>query len=104
MSLFPHPFLCSLFLVYHSRHLISDAHVRTEVVVEMDVTTYYIAGMFHALKMFLAVDLFLLDDSVHPLGNGIVRRTVVFGHADGYVVFLQHGDVIVTAILHATSE
>lgn len=83
------------------RNFVTDAHVRTGVVVEMDVTTYHVAGLFHALKMFLAVNPFLLDDAVHPLGNGIVRRLVVFRHADGYMMLLKHRYIIVATILHA---
>ena len=84
------------------RNFVTDAHVRPEVVVEMDVTAYYVAGMFQALKMFLAVNPFLLDDAVHPLGDGIVRRLVVLRHADGYVMLLKHGYIIVATILNPT--
>ncbi len=86
----------------HGRYLISDAHMRAMIVIEMNVSADDIAGMFNVIEMPLAVDTFNLYNTVGPLGYGVVRRVIVLGHADGDVMSLQHGHIIVTAILHAT--
>lgn len=67
----------------HGRHLISDAHVRSIVIVEMNVPADDITGVFNVIEMPLAVDTFNLYNTVGPLGYGVVRRVIVLGHADG---------------------
>ena len=86
----------------HGRYLISDAHMRAMIVIEMNVSADDIAGMFNVIEMPLAVDTFNLYNTVGPLGYGVVRRVIVLGHADGDVMSLQHGHIIITAILHVS--
>ena len=86
----------------HSRDLVPDAHVRAAVVVEVDVPADDMVCMFHVPETPLAVDTLHLYDAVGPLGYGVVRGVVVLGHADGDVMGLQHGHIVVAAILHAT--
>ena len=67
----------------HGRDLISDTHVRSIVIVEMNVPADDITGVFNVIEMPLAVDTFNLYNTVGPLGYGVVRRVIVPGHADG---------------------
>ena len=67
----------------HGRHLISDAHMRAIVIVEMNVPADDITGVFNVIEIPLAVDTFSLYNTVGPLGYGVVRRVIVPGHADG---------------------
>lgn len=76
--------------------------MRAMIVIEMNVSADDITGMFNVIEMPLAVDTFNLYNSVGPLGYDVVRRVIVLCHADGDVMSLQHGHIIVTAILHTT--
>ncbi len=77
-----------------------DAHVRTTMVVEGDETGNDVVSFHPIGELRLAIDYFVLYHAVDSLGNGIVGRRVILRHADGDVVFLQFGDVVVTAVLH----
>ena len=46
--------------MHHGRHLISDAHMRAMIVVEMNVPADDITGVFNVIEMPLAVDTFNL--------------------------------------------
>ncbi len=48
----------------HGRHLISDTHVRSIVIVEMNVPADDITGVFNVIEMPLAVDTFNLYNTV----------------------------------------
>ena len=54
----------SLLQMRHGRHLISDTHVRSIVIVEMNVPADDITGVFNVIEMPLAVDTFNLYNTV----------------------------------------
>ena len=63
------------------RHLVAEAHVRPEVIVEMDIAAYYVPGLLRRIEK-PPVDAFGLDDAIDTLGHGVVRGLVVLCHAD----------------------
>lgn len=62
----------------HGRDLISDAHVRPAMVVEIYIALDCISGLLHVIEQTLSVDTFRLDDAVDTFSNGIVRRNVIY--------------------------
>ena len=84
------------------RCLVADAHVQPPVVVEVDVALNHAVGMLKGVEALLAIDTFHLYYTVGTLGDGIVRRLVVLAHGDGNLMRLEHGHVVIAAILHAT--
>ncbi len=66
----PHLFLLSLLQMCHCWHLISDAHVRAVVVIEVDVALNDIIGMLKGIETF-PVDTFHLYFTINALGNGV---------------------------------
>lgn len=76
--------------------------MRPAVVVEPDDFLQYLLCLFLVFRSLHPVQPLLLDDAVDPLGDGIVCRLVVLGHADRGMDGLQPGDVVVTAILRAS--
>lgn len=84
----------------HGGHLVSDAHVRTPVVVEVDVAFDDTVGVLEGTET-LPVDTFHLYYAVGSLCDGIVRRVIVLTHGDGDAVFPEHSHIVVTAVLHA---
>lgn len=99
--LFPHPFPATLLLMYRERELIQDAHVRTMPVVKADVSAGDAAHPVHVAEQSLTVDTLCLNDAVDPFRHGIVRRLMVFRHADGDVMLPKHLHIGVTAVLYA---
>ena len=88
--------------VRHCGYLVSDAHVWSAVVVEVDKAAYDLTGMFPGVELTLAIDTFFLDYAIDALCDGIVRGLVVFRHADGNAMPPKALHVRVATILHAT--
>ena len=86
----------------HGGYLVSDAHMRSAVVIEMYVTPDYIPCVFYAIKVPLPVDAFHFDNAVYTFGNRIVRRLVILCHADGNAMRLEKRHILVATILHST--
>ena len=63
-------------------NLISDTHVRSLVVVEVYVPSYYIPCMFQAVEHSSRIDTFSFYYTVGPFCYGIVSRIGIFSHAD----------------------
>ena len=97
---FPHFWLFPLLHVRHCGYLVSDAHVWSAVVVEVDKAAYDLTGMFPGVELTLAIDTFFLDYAIDALCDGIVRGLVILGHGDGYAIRLEYGDIGVAAVLH----
>ena len=102
LTLSPHTGLRPLLIMGFCWNLVSDAPVRPVLVVEADEGGYALRCVFYGLEATLPVDHLCLQDAIHTLCNGIVRRLVVLGHADAYLMLLQSLDVLVAAILHTS--
>ena len=74
--------------MYESGDFVTDTHMWSVAVVEMDVSTDDLLGMPDILEVALSVDTFALYYPVDPLGDGIVRRVVVLRHANVNLVRL----------------
>ena len=74
--------------MYESGDFVTDTHMWSVVVVEVDVSADDVPGMPDVVEVTLSVDTFALDCPVDPFGDGIVRRFVVLRHADGNLVRL----------------
>ena len=98
--IFPHLSLFALLLMDLSGCLVTDAHVRTTVVIEMDETRYRIPCLLKRWELLLWIDIFCLYYTIDTLRYRVVRGLVVLGHGDGDAVFLQHGHVCVATVLH----
>ena len=85
----------------HGRCIVSDAHVRSPLVVELNKVPDARPCGLQVFVRGLPVELLRLDDSVDPLGNAVVRGLVVLCHADPYAAALQLPDVGVAAVLHS---
>ena len=85
----------------HGWHLVADAHVRTPVVVEVDVAFDDTVGVLEGTET-LPVDAFHLYYTVGSLCDGIVRRVIVLTHGDGDAVFPEHSHIVVAAVLYAS--
>ena len=59
------------------------ASVRPFGIVELYDVSHQSSCFFKVMRTFHLIKPLLLDDSVHALRNGIVRRLVVLRHADG---------------------
>ena len=88
--------------MYYCRYLVTETHVRSPIVVEMYEPTDDIPGMFNVTERLSRIYFLRFDNAVDTFRHGIVRRFVVFGHADADMVFLEYGHIIVTAVLHST--
>ena len=86
--LFLHFFLFSLLQMYERGDFVTDTHMWSVVVLEVDVSADDVPGMPDVVEVTLSVDTFALDCPVDPFGDGIVRRFVVLRHADGNLVRL----------------
>ena len=84
------------------RRLHADAGVWTLVVVEANEGGDALACVLQGLEAALAVDDLCLEDAVHTLCNGIVRRLVVLRHGNPDAVLLQFVCIGVTAVLYAS--
>ena len=100
--LLPHLFLFPGLHVGYCRYLVSDAHVRTVVVVEVYEPSYDVPCVPDAVERLPGVDGFSLDDTIGALCDGVVRRVIVFGHTDSDVMAFKYTDIVVTAVLHST--
>ena len=98
----PHTLLCSRLLVHLRWNLVSDAAMRALLVVEADEAGDAIPGVRLALETMLTVDDLCLKDAVHTLGYGIVRRLVIFCHADSYTMFVKFLRIGIAAVLYAS--
>ena len=99
--IFPSFPLFSLFQMYRCRCLVIKAHVRTPVVIEPDVPSNDLPGLFGGIELPAPVDAFRLDNAVDTLGYGIIGRLVVLGHADGDVMIAEQFHITVTTVLYA---
>lgn len=70
------------------------------VVIEVDVASNDISGMYQRVETLLAVDTFDLDLSVDGLCDGIVSRFVVLRHRNCASVCLQHLNIGIAAVLY----
>ena len=86
----------------HCRNLVTDTHVRSPVVIEMYEPTDDIPCMFDVSVRFSWIYPLRLDGTIDTFRQGIVRRFVVFGHADSDMVVVQQLDVIIACVLTAT--
>ena len=86
--------------MHDGRSLVAYAHVRTVMIIEMYIPSYHISGMGDVIEVPLPVDTFTLDYPVDPFGDGIVRRVIVFRHADVNVMLPQHCHISVAAVLY----
>ena len=68
--------------MYERGDFVTDTHMWSVVVVEVDVSADDVPGMPDVVEVTLSVDTFALDCPVDPFGDGIVRRFVVLRHAD----------------------
>lgn len=83
----------------HCRYLISYAHVRTAVVVEVDESPDDLFRMLPGAELPPAINTFFLDNTVDTLGDGVVGRLVVLRHGDGDSMGPEHVDILITAVL-----
>ena len=86
----------------YSRNLVADAHVRSSIIVEFDVTCYHIPCMHYIIELSFPVNDFGLYNTIYTLSNCIIRRFIVLCHADCYMVLLQYRNLLVTAVLNST--
>ena len=98
----PHTLLSSCLPVYLRGHLVADAAMRALLVVETDEAGYAVTGILLALESMLAVNDLGLKDTVHTLGYGIVRRLVIFCHADSYFVFKKFFRIGIATVLYTS--
>ena len=64
------------------RHFVSDAHMRSPVVVEVYVPSYNISCLLQTVECCSRIDTFSLYYAVGSFGYGIVGRIGVFSHTD----------------------
>ena len=60
--------------------------MRTPVVIEPDVPSNDLPGLFGGIELPAPVDAFRLDNAVDTLSYGIIGRLVILGHADGNII------------------
>lgn len=88
--------------MHYARGFITDTHVRSAVVVEVDVALYHARGTLDGLEQPLPIEAFHFNYPIDTLRHGIVRGLVVFRHADGNAMPPKALHVRVATILHAT--
>ena len=71
-------------------------------IVELNDVSHQSPRFFKVMGTFHLIKPFLLDDAVHALCYGIVRRLIILRHADGGIDTLQMFYIQVTAILDTT--
>lgn len=98
----PHTLLSSCLPVYLRGHLVADAAMRALIVVETYESGDAFIGILLALESMLAVNDLGLKDTVRTLGYGIVRRLVIFSHADSYSVFKKLFRIGVATVLYTS--
>lgn len=92
-------FLQTLFLVSDYWRLVSDAHVRSAMVVEAYISLHLPKRVHHVFEHRPSIDVFCLYDAIHPLRYAIVRRVVILRHADGDIVRPKQVRVCIAAVL-----
>lgn len=88
--------------MHYARGFITDTHVRSAVVVEVDVALYHARGTLDGLEQPLPIEAFHFNYPIDTFRHGIVRGLVVFCHADGNAMPPKALHVRVATILHAT--
>ena len=88
--------------MHHCRYLVTDAHVRSAVVIEMNESTDYVPCMLQTIEGLSGIDGFGLDYTIGTFCDGIVCRVVIFSHAYLDFMCLEHPYIVVTTILHTT--
>ena len=83
-------------------YLVSDTHVRSSVVVEMNESSDYIPCMLQAIESLPRVDGFGLDYTIGTLCDGIVCRVVIFRHTYLDSMCLERLYIVVTTVLYTT--
>ena len=96
--IFPHLSLFALLPVDLRWCLVTDAHMRTGVVIEMDETGYGLMCLLERWELLLWMDILCLYYTISTLRYRIVRRLVVLCHRDGNTMFFQHSYVCVTTV------
>ena len=70
--------------MHYARGFITGTHVRSAVVVEVDVALYHaFAARLDGLEQPLPIEAFHFNYPIDTFRHGIVRGLVVFRHADG---------------------
>ena len=82
-------------------HLHPQTVVRSLVIVESYVSAYAAACLFHVPVPLFPIHDLSLYRSVDTFSYGIVRRLVVFSHADADMMPVQLSDICITAVLYA---
>ena len=77
------------------------ASVRPFGIVELNDVSHQSPRFFKVMGTFHLIKPFLLDDAIHALCYGIVRRLVVLRHADGGIDTLQMFYIQAAAVLYA---
>ena len=102
--LLPHLFLWSCLRMHYCRYLVTDAHVRSAVVVEMNESSDYIPCMLQAVESLSRIDGFRLDYTICTLCDGIVCRVVIFSHAYLDFMCLERLHIVVTTVVLCIEE
>ena len=82
-------------------NLVSDTHVRSVMVVEVNVSLDDLVGMLKGIEAS-SIDTFYLYFTINTFRNGIVCRVVILGHRNGYSIVLKFLYVGIATILYAT--
>lgn len=98
----PHTLLGSYLPMHLRRHLVADTAMRALFVIETDETGYAVTGVLLALESVLAIDDLGFEDSIHALGDGIVRRLVIFCHTDSYSMSKKLFRISIAAVLYTS--
>lgn len=77
------------------------APVRAFLIIETHDPAYQFFSLFEVFRASHPVKPFLLDDAVHPFGDGVVGWGAVLGHAYAYIRFSQPFDIQLAAILRS---
>ena len=88
--------------MYLRRSLHADTVVWTGIVIEEDEAGDTLQRILIRLKTTFTVDYLRLEDSVHTLGNSVVRGLVVLRHTYLYMILLQFVRIVVAAVLYAS--
>ena len=97
----PHSFLCALLEVDDLWNLVSNAHVRSAIVVEVNVSLDHLVGMLKGIEAS-SIDTFYLYFTINTFRNGVVCRVVILGHRNGYFIVLKFLYVGIATVLYAT--
>ena len=84
------------------RRLISDAHMRSFIVVEVDKTTNTLPCLLYIHIRGLPIEFLRLDNAIDALSNAIIRGLVVFCHAYADTKTLQRLYIHITAVLYTS--